>query len=161
MKNSILFSMAIVLLFSFSCSKKIYVNPYSDSAVIKHDAQGLVTLRGVSDEYPIAKKDEGKEIALKNAHKKAIQQLFYMGFAGTDFKNGMIRKGISVETQHKAFFDKFWDAGYKQFITNSDVKFYGCKANKNCVSAVSEFTINYNALRAELEKNKVLNKIGF
>ena len=160
MKKIGMLLLATALLFSAGCSKKLYVTPYSDSSVIKHDAQGLVTLRGVSDEF-LDKKGEGKEEAVKGAHKKALQQLFYMGYAGTDFKNGMIRKGISVETQHKAFFDKFWAGGYKQFVTNSNSKFYGCAAEKKCVSAVSEFTVNYNALRTELEKNKVLNKIGF
>ncbi|WP_164112183.1 MULTISPECIES: hypothetical protein [Sphingobacterium] len=160
-KNKLIVLMAIGLLCATGCSKKLYTNPYADSAVLKHDTQGLVTLRGVSDDFPNNKKNEGQQVALKNAHKKALQQLFYMGFPGTDFKNGIIRKGISVETQHKAFFDKFWAGGYQQFVTQSNAKFYGCADNKKCVSAVSEFTVNYNALRTELEKNKVLNKIGF
>ncbi|WP_316749655.1 hypothetical protein [Pedobacter gandavensis] len=160
-KIKLLVLLAISLSVSSSCTKKLLTNPYSNSAVIKHEAQGLVTLRGVSDEFPNNKQGEGYEVALKDAHKKALQQLFYMGFPGTDFKNPMIRKGKSIENENKAFFDKFWKDDYKQFITNSKSDYYTCADNKKCVSAVVEFKLNYNALRTELERNKVLNKIGF
>ncbi|MBB2151394.1 hypothetical protein [Pedobacter gandavensis] len=160
-KIKLLVLLAIGLSVSSSCTKKLLSNPYSNSAVINHEAQGLVTLRGVSDEFPNNSKDEGHAVALKNAQQKALEQLFYMGFPGTDFKNPMIRKGKSVETENKAFFDKFWKGDYKQFITSSNSTFYTCADNKKCVSAVVEFKLNYNALRTELERNKVLNKIGF
>ncbi|RLZ08337.1 hypothetical protein [Faecalibacter macacae] len=143
-----------------SCTK-MHLNPYSNSTVIKHNAQGLVTLRGISDEVLDKRKTDGEEESLKNAHKKAIQQFLYMGFPGTDFKNGVIKKGASVETTHAAFFEKFWAGDYKRFITNSDVTYYNCKEKVKCISAVTEFTINYNALRKELEENKIINKIGF
>lgn len=153
--------MAIGLSVSFSCAKKLYMNPYADSSVVSHDAQGLVTLRGISDEFTDKKNIDGYSLAHSDSHKKALQHLFYMGFPGTDFKNPMIRKGKSIETEHKAFFDKFWKSDYKQFITNSKVTYYGCVDNKKCISAASEFQLNYNALRTELERNKILNKIGF
>lgn len=160
-KIKLLVLLAISLSVVSSCSKKLLTNPYANSSVIRHDAQGLVTLRGVGDEFPNNKKDEGHELALKDAHRKALEQLFYMGFPGTDFKNPMIRKGKSVENENKAFFDKFWKGDYKQFITSSNPTFYTCAGNTKCVSAVVEFKLNYNALRTEFERNKVLNKIGF
>ena len=143
-----------------SCAK-MYSNPYSNSTVINHDAQGLVTLRGVSDEVLDKRNVDGEEESLKNAHKKAIQQFLYTGFPGTDFKNPVIKKGASVETTHAAFFEKFWAGDYKKFITKNEVKYFNCKEKNKCISATSEFTINYNALRKELEQNKIINKIGF
>lgn len=151
-----------VVLFSLllgSCAKKMY-SPYSDSQVINHATQGSVTLKGYGDEVD-GKKQKSKEDAVRMAHKKAIQQLLYFGFVGTDFKNPIIREGISVENKHKAFFDKFWNGGYELFVTNSKDEFYDCVEKSNCVSAVSVFTLNYNMLRQELEKNNIINKIGF
>ncbi|NGY38418.1 hypothetical protein FQU23_012960 [Flavobacterium sp. XN-5] len=142
-----------------SCSKKMY-NPYSNSEVIKHSTQGSVTLRGTGDEVD-NKKGKGEIVALKLAHKKALQQLFYLGFTGTDFKNPMIRAGQSVEDKHKAYFEQFWNKGYERFITNSTVTYYNCVQKQNCISAMSVFTVNYNMLRKELEDNKIINKIGF
>lgn len=147
-----------------SCSKKVYTapapkmmkNPYSISEVISHNVQGAVVLRGVGDET-----QDGKDAAVKLAHKKALQQLFYLGYVGTDFKNPMIREGQMIENTHKAFFDKFWDNGYERFITGTTSTFYSCKVENNCTTAVSEFTVNYNMLRKELENNKIIKKIGF
>ncbi|HZW76708.1 MAG TPA: hypothetical protein VFF21_00220 [Flavobacteriaceae bacterium] len=131
-------------------------NPYSTSEFLSHDTQGIITLRGVSDEL------SGRAEAVEGAHKKAIQHLFYMGFPGTDFKNPIIRKGQQVETEHKAFFDEFWKGGYKQYITNNEEEFYACSTSAaRCVVGVVTFKLNYNILRRDLERNKVLNKIGF
>lgn len=152
--------MALVTILFAGCAPKTS-NPYSTTAFISHDTQGILTLRGVSDEFDNNSKNEGQEVALAHAHKKAIQHLFYMGFPDTDFKNPLIVKGIAVETEKKAFFDEFWATGYKKFITNNAVTYQGCEQKKKCVKAVSTFKLNYNMLRKELEQKKVLNKIGF
>lgn len=135
-------------------------NPYSTSAaLLGHPAQGVVHLRGVSDEMP------NREAAIKNAHKKAIQHLFYMGFPNAeinDMKNPMIRKGMAIESEHKAFFDQFWSSGYQQYIIENQEEYYSCNNSvKGCSVAVSNFKINYNLLRRDLERNRILNKIGF
>lgn len=137
-------------------SASLKKNPYSTSELLNHDTQGIITLRGVSDEM------SSRPEAVEGAHKKAIQHLFYMGFPGTDLKNPIIRKGQSIESEHKAFFDEFWKTGYKQYITNNEDSFYACESSSaRCVMAVSTFKLNYNILRRDLERNKVLNKIGF
>ncbi|AYN04240.1 MULTISPECIES: hypothetical protein [unclassified Flavobacterium] len=158
--KKIYLALAVIGLALGSCSKKVY-NPYSDSEVVAHPTQGSVTLSGKGDEVENNRKDEGKSVAVKLAHKKALQQLFYFGFTGTDFKNPMIREGKSVEDKHKAYFDEFWNKGYERFVTNSSSTFYDCKGSKKCISAVSVFTVNYNMLRKEFENNKIINKIGF
>lgn len=142
-----------------SCGTKV-ASPYTDSAVISHPTQGAVILRGIGEEID-GKKKEQELKSRRAAQKKAIQQLLYFGFVGTDFKNPIIREGISVETKHKAFFDSFWNGGYERFITDAKTEFYHCEKKSNCTSAVSVFTLNYNMLRKELEANKVINKIGF
>lgn len=150
----------MVALFA-ACSAPKYVNPYSTSTLVSHDTQGILTLVGVSDELDNEKDDVGKAVATAAAHQKALRQLFYMGFPGTDFKNPLITKGQSVETQHATFFKDFWATGYKQFITDNKVEFTGCKEAKKCIKAIATFKVNYNQLRRYLEQNKVLNKIGF
>lgn len=162
MKKIYLLLTAITILTFSNCSpKKVYGKiPYSISEVVSHPTQGAVRLRGVGDEVK-SKAGSGNGKALKSAHKKAIQQLFYLGYVGTDFKNPMIRQGQSVEDKNKAFFDKFWDTGYERFITENQVEYYSCAVEKECVQAVSTFTLNYNMLRKELENNKIINKIGF
>jgi len=164
-----IYLLAVTAIMFVSCAKKM-VNPYSTSEVISHKTQGLVTLRGVSDEFDDnrlkarldTRQQNQQQAALEDAHRKAIEQLFYMGFPGTDFKSPIITKGKSIESERKVFFDNFWKNGYKQFVTESKVQYYPCAQVKNrCTKAVSEFTLNYNMLRKELEKNKVINKIGF
>ena len=150
-------ALAMVLALT-SCNKKFtkYYNPYSESEFISKDTQGLITLRGVSDEKSVSQE------AINDSHKKALQKLFYQGYPGTDFKMPMISEGISVETKHKAFFDQFWASGYKVLITDNDTKVYDCSSNKvGCYSAASTFKINYNNLRKELEKAGVIRKLGF
>lgn len=137
-------------------SSSLKKNPYSISEMVNHDTQGILTLRGVSDEMST------RPEAVAGAHKKAIQHLFYMGFPGTDFKNPIIRKGQSIESEHKAFFDEFWKTGYKQYIIHNEDSFFACESSSaRCVVAVSTFKLNYNILRRDLERNKILNKIGF
>lgn len=161
MKNKHLVILVLAVLTLVGCkSAELNKNPYSTSAsLIGHPAQGVLHLRGVSDEMP------DRESAIKDAHKKAIQHMFYMGFPDADIldmKNPMIRKGRGIETEHKAFFDNFWDSGYQQYIIGIDEKYYACNLTaKNCVVTVSNFKINYNILRRDLERSKILNRIGF
>ncbi|SRR5690554_98297 len=166
MKNKYVFLILMAMLtVTIGCKTKVAPakhtttlkkNPYSISELLQHDTQGIVTLRGISDEMP------DRESAVENSHKKAIQHLFYMGFPGTDMKNPMIRKGNSVEAQNKSFFDEFWKTGYKQYVTNTQTEYFDCETNTSrCVTAASTFKLNYNILRRDLERNKILNKIGF
>jgi hypothetical protein len=157
-----LLSIGFIVAILASCGAPKYAaNPYSTSTLLKHDTQGILTLVGVSDELENDKKGSGKEKAEAASHQKALRQLFYMGFPGSDFKNPLIMKGQSIETQHSAFFSQFWATGYKQFITDNSVEFTDCKETRNCIKAISTFKVNYNQLRRHLEQNKVLNKIGF
>ena len=74
----------------------------------------------------------------------------------------MIKKGKIVEAENKTFFDEFWETGYKQYVTNTKNDSFRCEANTTkCVTVASTFKLNYNILRRDLERNKVLNKIGF
>lgn len=131
-------------------------NLYSTSEFVSHDTQGIVTLRGVSDEV------NSREEGIKGAHKKAIRHLFYIGFPGTDMKNPMIQKGQIVESQNPAFFNDFWNSGYQQYIVTNTDEFFACSSNAaGCMVGVSTFKLNYNILRRDLERNKILNKIGF
>lgn len=155
-----IYLVAALVALTFTSCKSTLTNPYSNSEVISHPTQGAVVLRGTSDEID-GNKNEISGKARKAAHKKALQQLFYFGYVGTDFKNPMIKEGITVETKHKAFFDGFWESGYERFITDSKTEFYGCSQKKKCTTATSTFTVNYNMLRKELENNKIINKIGF
>lgn len=168
MKNKHLVILVLAVLTVIGCKSKavefksaeLKKNPYSTSAaLLGHPAQGVLHLRGVSDEMP------NRQAAIKDAHKKAIQHMFYMGFPDADIldmKNPMIRKGMGIETEHKAFFDNFWNTGYQQYIIENDENFYACNSSSSeCVVAVSNFKINYNILRRDLERNKVLNRIGF
>ncbi|WP_418512121.1 hypothetical protein [Corallibacter sp.] len=163
MKNIYLLSILVTILVT-SCRSglqsselpELSVNPYSTSQLIEHDTQGIVTLLGSSDEFRV------KQDAIDNAQKKAIRHLLYIGFPGTDMKNPMIKKGKRVETENKAFFDQFYKSGYKQYITSNQVEYFDCEdAIKQCITAASTFKLNYNLLRRDLERNKILNKIGF
>lgn len=165
MKNKYLLLMLIaVFSLAVGCKSKepalrttaMAKNPYSNSDLLEHDTQGIITLRGISDE--VTDRQEG----VNGAHKKAIQHLFYMGFPGTDMKNPMIRKGKRVESENQAFFDEFWKTGYKEYITDNKNEYFGCSSYAaNCVIVVSTFKLNYNILRRDLERGKILNKIGF
>lgn len=159
MKSLKIGALALVLALALtSCKTKFtkHYNPYSMSELLSKDTQGIVTLRGVSDEKSVA------QDAINDSHKKALQKLFYQGFPGTDFKMPMITEGISVESKHKAYFDQFWASGYKILITDNQTEVYDCSSNKvGCYSAASTFKINYNNLRKELEKAGVIRKLGF
>lgn len=74
----------------------------------------------------------------------------------------MIRKGKRVESENQVFFDEFWKSGYKEYITDNKNEYFGCSSYAaNCMIVVSTFKLNYNILRRDLERNKILNKIGF
>lgn len=138
--------------------KPVYeVNPYSTSEYISKDVQGLVTLRGVSDEA------NSEAEATNGSQRKALEKLFYQGFPGTDFKQAMISgyTKSTVEGQHQEYFKSFWNGGYKEFITKNDTKTYKCASKSNCFTASTTFTINYNNLRKELERNNIIKKMGF
>lgn len=162
---SIAFAAASLLVISFSCSsteKTVYktpyeTNPYSTSEFISKDTQGLLQLRGVGDEAKTTND------AILSAQKRALEKLFFLGFPGTDFKQPMIANTTqsTAEQQHSAFFTSFWNGGFQQFITSQTPKTYKCKNTTNCYTATSTFTINYNALRKELERNNVIRKMGF
>ena len=133
------------------------VNPYSDSEFISKDVQGLAVFRGVSHET------KTQHDAIISAQKRALEKLLFIGYPGSDFKQPMIGNvsQTTAETQHAAFFTSFWNGGFQQFITNNDSKTYKCKEKTNCYTAASTFTINYNALRKELERNNIIRKMGF
>lgn len=163
MKNIkyILYTLTIVLSVASCTSKpstqKYDVNPYSTSELISKTIQGLVTLRGVSDEA------SSEMEAINSAERKALEKLLYQGFPGTDFAQPMISgyTKTTIESQKNEYFKSLWNGGYKEFIVENKSKTYKCSGKNNCFTASTVFTINYNNLRKDLERNSVIKKLGF
>jgi hypothetical protein len=64
-------------------------------------------------------------------------------------------------SQHKSFYDKFFDGGgYRSFIMNRNDS-YTPKKVKNGYRSEVTIKINIASLRRELEQNQVIRKFGF
>lgn len=150
MKYSIIFVISAAFLF-FSCK------PISYSSEVIFQAKenaGIYIVRS----FGYAKKSND---AVLEAEKNAFKVLLFKGLPGSDLSVPLIENESSSISQHKSFYDKFFDGGgYRSFIMNRNDS-YTPKKVKNGYRSEVTIKINIASLRRELEQNQVIRKFGF
>ena len=99
--------------------------------------------------------------ASADAEINVLKGIIFHGIPNTQQSVPMVRETEDVSySQHKKFWDSFWEGGYKKHITQSViVRNFGKDENKQ-KSIALEVTVNIRALRGELERNGVIKKFG-
>lgn len=104
-----------------------------------------------------------EELAQNNAELAAMAVVLYQGVEGKSNLQPLIQGSQSaVEQEHYSYFYAFYNGGgYAKFIVSETVaQPFGKDANKQkCI--VLDITVNRRALRAELQNNGVIKKLGF
>tara|TARA_Y100000385_G_scaffold188638_1_gene194943 strand:+ start:783 stop:1241 length:459 start_codon:yes stop_codon:yes gene_type:complete len=100
------------------------------------------------------------ENAIKEAEKNIFNVLLFQGIAGTDLEIPMIENESQAKSKNAKYFSSLIDnGGYRKFITNRNNG--SPSITKGGYKAQISITINYGALKKDLEQNNVIRKFGF
>ena len=152
MNTKIIITLVIAILGLYSCSPKLQPPGYNGEVnYIRTDNKGTVTVRSLG--YG---RDKGE--SYHNAKATAFYTLLFKGLPGSDYKLPLIADENGKKDD--SFVKRFLDGGYTTFITSAYTVSEATKSDKYYRSEL-ELTINYDALRKNLEENNVIRKFGF
>jgi hypothetical protein len=99
--------------------------------------------------------------AVIDAEKNAFKVLLFKGLPGTDLSIPLVENQSKAESENKNYFTQFFDqGGYTSFIMNRNTTF-PVKKIKGGYETNVIVKINLQALRKDLEQNKIIRKFGF
>lgn len=145
------FIISILSLVLFSCS------PVQYSSIVKFENKES------SGSYILSSTGSSKKAteAITNAEKNAFKVVLFKGLPGTDLSIPLVENQAAAEVEHKAYFDRFFNEnGYTAFIMNRNTSFPTNKIKGGYETSVI-VKINLQALRKDLEQNKVIRKFGY
>ncbi len=100
--------------------------------------------------------------ASAEAARAAFYMLLYRGIPGSDAPTALIDiPEQEAQRKHTAYLERLMDSRYQTFITNAAPVGDVVKGKKHTRSLMMDMTINLQALRKDLEDNKVIRKFGF
>jgi hypothetical protein len=144
----------IVLSISYGCSPKMLQQPYSAQVnFLNKDEAGSITLnsRGFG-------KDENA--AIVSAQTNAFNIILFKGIPGTDLNVPLIEREDEARATNGEYFDRLFSQGYyHNFLMSSSLHGDPVKV-KGGVNSSVDLTINYNALRKDLEQHNIIRKFG-
>jgi hypothetical protein len=143
--------LVVLPLFLFSCS------PVQYSSIVKFENKESVGSYILSATGFSKKSTE----AIIDAEKNAFKVLLFKGLPGTDLSVPLIESQSTAEAEHKNYLDRlFNEGGYAAFIMNRNTSFPIKKIKGGYETSVI-LKINIQALRKDLEQNKVIRKFGY
>ncbi len=119
------------------------------------ETKGTITLRSSGT---------GKNIdeANANAARNVFFVLLYRGVPESDINSALIDvPEQEAQQQFKPYLEAFFDKRYETFITNAVQSGDVIKGKHRTRSVYLDITVNVQALRKDLEDNKVTRKFGF
>lgn len=131
-------------------------NPISKafSAQIIQETEGIIVVE--TDGYGSTKND-----AMLDAEQKAFETILFRGLPGTDLNEPLISNEKDAKTKYGAYFKKLFQAEKMgSFITGTAVTSSFVKKTKGSKNITVQTSINYKALRRDLEQNNVIRKFG-
>ena len=136
-----------------SCSPKVYTCGNEVN----------LTLKPSADLFTIGTSGCGKtSIDAKNsAEKAAVETALFIGFASHGNVQPIVENGTEAKQKHAGYFNELLSSGgYKRFITDN-VTVSEIISKEKVVEVKLQLTLNYSALRRDLEQNAVIRKFGF
>lgn len=120
---------------------------------------------GVQGTYMVEVTSYGKTVdaALEQMKKDAIHGVLFKGISGKCTQKPLAGKA-EAETEHKAFFDKFFSASgdYAKYVVDEqNVIFMVTKVNKKEYKVTKVVSVKKDMLRRDLEKAGVIKALGF
>lgn len=141
----------------FICLLAVYTAFGQDKVNFLSDGPNTLSLRVT------AYGKKAKE-AMENAEQSAIRTILFRGVPGSNqVENPLI--GVneeSIQKEHKNYFNDFFEGKrYSSFIlSNTPISQFAKDATKKkCI--VVDIKVNLQALRSDLEQQKVIRKFGF
>ncbi len=151
----LLVALAIYLLLP-ACKTPAAYPATAEVKFLDNPAAGLIRVEATG--YGTTDKDA--ELDVFNT---AFNTLLFKGLPGfSATQKPMLSDESKARSENAAYFKKFFtDRGYMQFVTEQNPAVAAGKADdKKNRLARRTFTINYEALRHDLEKNKLIRKFG-
>ena len=93
-------------------------------------------------------------------HAQAFETIFFRGVPGSQIPNAMLGTDETlIKSKHKAYFDEFYGKNrFRTFIISSSTISNG--KEKGISNSTVEVTINYSALRKDLESKGLKRGFG-
>jgi hypothetical protein len=147
------FFLWVIFLLLSSCAPKLYQTGIV--SFVESEGNEIIILK--SDDF-----GKTKEIATSNAEKLAIKQLIFEGVSGSPLNDPITREGRSLMEKHPNYFNQLFDKnGYRKFINCSELISSELLKSKKSFHNTVKVCIAYRNLRMDMEKNGVINKLGF
>jgi len=140
---------------AFSCKPPAVIHT-AEVAYVDNPNPGLITL----DATGYGNSDSE---AILNMYKTAFNTIFFQGIPSfTALRTPMVPNESKAKSEHSGYFTKFYSENrYTKFITNLGGNMQPQKSSGKQRFLRHTFTINYEALRLDLEQNNVIRKFGY
>lgn len=147
MKRVLLLLFIILMGMGIGCQAQYQVNYLSSTS-------NTITLRSVG--YA-----KNKSLALVDAELSALEAILFQGIDNAANSTAMITETENeIMKRHLNYFDGFYDGGYKNFISSSEIVQPFSKDINKRKNIVVDVTIKIRALREDLERNGIIRKFG-
>lgn len=144
--------LALSLVASFAVTSCAKIPEYSNVTATDTGVKGTVKL---TTQASAAKAGA----AIVEAKAKAIETVLFQGLPGTKFVRPLVPNITNAKNTHSAYFDKLLKTDYmNQFIESSTIR--SSKCGFGCKTAKGDIILKYDALRVDLENNKVIPKFA-
>lgn len=102
-----------------------------------------------------------KNDATLDAEQKAFETILFRGMPGTDLSEPLVANEKDAKAKYAAYFKKLFAAErMNSFVSGTEVTSAFVKKTKGSKNITVQTSINYKALRRDLEQNNVIRKFG-
>lgn len=149
---------ACLLLFGAiqACKTPASVPVTAEVQFVDNPGSGLVSLSATGF-------GSSEDLAIENAYFTAFNTVFFTGLPQfTALRVPMVANESKAKSEHGSYFKKFYQNGYYlRFVTERLNPAISKSANDRKMKAAKmTFTLNYEALRKDLEQNNIIRKFG-
>lgn len=144
----------LVVNFMVSCGTTPIETPRAEVTLVRKTDYGSITLKSVG--Y-----GKNREEAIEDAQKNALYVILFRGIPESDNNYPLVSNENEAKEANRNYFNNF-ETGelYKSFITDVTESSNLIKLKGKCKIYV-DLSINYLALRKDLEQNSVIRKFGY
>ncbi|MEO1261449.1 MAG: hypothetical protein AAFZ15_21780 [Bacteroidota bacterium] len=151
--NSIFFLLLLLAVSTSSCSSsKAVTYQRSGKVTCSQYAEGVITVISEANA-------QNKRAAVAFAERNAVENLLFKGIPSSNQEKPIIPNEPEALQKNTAYFSNLIDStGYQKFIMHSEPLNFS--SDQGTMHVKQKIKFDLNALRSDLEQNKIIRKFG-
>lgn len=154
--KKVLLILVAILTVGISFGQRVKPSAYSSYVNLVEENKGSVTVRSIGW-------GKSEALALQDAEVRAILTLLYVGMPQAQRLQALVANEQAANDANNDYFERLInEQAYKRFVTNSSpVGSWSKMKGEKTKSMPVNITVNVDALKKDLENNKIIRKFGF